>query len=224
MVPTYGRQAMLGTNPIAFAMPADPHPFSFDAATTVVPRGKLEVYNKKEQPLPEDWALDVRGHGSTDAQEVLHNIIHKLGGGILPLGGEGETHGGHKGYGYGMICEICTAILAGGPTSNHCSSTNPDGAKSSQCFWAVDYGLFGEKTQIRRRLSDFLEEMRRTPTADGCAAVYVQGDKEEISRCQRLREGIPVNDKTLAEMQKIAGQLGLDFDSFFDRKIEDITL
>ncbi len=46
MVPTYGRKAMLGSDPIAVAMPAKPYDFFFDASTTVVTRGKLEMYNK----------------------------------------------------------------------------------------------------------------------------------------------------------------------------------
>jgi LDH2 family malate/lactate/ureidoglycolate dehydrogenase len=100
-VPTFGRQAMIGTNPIALAMPADPIQFYYDAATTVVPRGKLEVYNKNGKPLPDQWALDAEGRPSSNAAEVLHNIIHKLGGGIAPLGGVGELYGGHKGYGVG---------------------------------------------------------------------------------------------------------------------------
>ena len=56
MVPTYARLAMLGSNPIAMSMPADPYPFFFDASTTVVTRGKLEMYNKTEEPLPDGWA------------------------------------------------------------------------------------------------------------------------------------------------------------------------
>lgn len=123
MVPTFGRQAMLGTNPIAFAMPADPVPFSFDAATTVVPRGKLEVYVKRGNGLPQGWALDETGHDSTDPNRVLKNIIAKAGGGILPLGGSGELTSGYKGYGFAMLCEICTAILSGGTTSNYIYKT-----------------------------------------------------------------------------------------------------
>ena len=84
MVPTFGKQAMLGTNPIAFAMPATPEPFVFDASTTVVPRGKLEVYAKKEGAIKPGWAVDENGQESTDAARVLKNIIDKSGGGILP--------------------------------------------------------------------------------------------------------------------------------------------
>ena len=75
MVPTFGRKAMLGSNPIAVAMPADPYPFFFDCSTTVVTRGKLEMYNKMEKPLPEGWALDKDGHASTNAPDVLANIV-----------------------------------------------------------------------------------------------------------------------------------------------------
>ena len=70
MVPTFGRKAMLGSNPIAVAMPADPYPFLFDSSTTVVTRGKLEMYNKMGKPLPEGWALDENGQPSQDAPRV----------------------------------------------------------------------------------------------------------------------------------------------------------
>lgn len=79
------RAAMLGTSPIAVAMPADPVNFWYDCATTVVPRGKLEVYNKAEKPLRSGWAADENGLDCTDAARVLHNIIGNLGGGIFIL-------------------------------------------------------------------------------------------------------------------------------------------
>ena len=119
MVPTNARLAMLGSNPIALAVPAKPYPFLFDASTTVVTRGKLEMYRKAEKTLPTGWALDKNGTPSTDAQDVLTNIVNKNGGGIMPLGGNEEISGSHKGYGYGMICELFSSILSLGMTSNH---------------------------------------------------------------------------------------------------------
>ena len=106
MVPTFGRKAMLGSDPIAVAVPADPYAFIFDASTTVVTRGKLEMYNKEGRPLPEGWAVGGDGRPSTDAADVLACITAKQGGGILPLGGSTEKTGSHKGYGNAMICEI----------------------------------------------------------------------------------------------------------------------
>ena len=152
MVPTFGKEAMLGTNPIAFSMPADPVPFTFDAATTVVPRGKLEVYAKRDGVIKDGWALDENGHPSTDAPRVLKNIIGKTGGGILPLGGAGEETSGYKGYGFGMLCEICTGILSGGLTSNHVNRT-PGRTNICHFFMAVDYSMFGEKEDLEAGLS-----------------------------------------------------------------------
>ena len=106
VVPTFGKKAMLGTNPIAISMPAEPYPFFFDASTSVVTRGKFEMYRKAEKPIPDCWGLDANGHPCTNAAEVLTNIDKKAGGGIMPLGGAEELTGSHKGYGYAMLCEI----------------------------------------------------------------------------------------------------------------------
>ncbi len=84
MVPTFASKAMLGSNPLAVAVPADPYPFFFDASTTVVTRGKLEMYRKAEKELPDGWALNKYGNPSTDAEDVLKNIVAKAGGGPSP--------------------------------------------------------------------------------------------------------------------------------------------
>ena len=203
MVPTFGRQAMLGTNPIAFSMPASPVPFTFDAATTVVPRGKLEVYAKRDGVIRDGWALDENGHPSTDATRVLNNIIGKTGGGILPLGGAGEETSGYKGYGFAMLCEICTAILSGGTTSNYIYKT-PGKANICHFFMAVDYGVFGEKEDLEKALSQFLQELRDSNKAEGQERIYTHGEKE-FEACQRVKaEGVSVNEKTYAEMEMIA--------------------
>ncbi len=210
MVPTFGRQAMLGSNPIAIAMPADPYMFSFDAATTVVPRGKVEVYNKQEKPLQEGWAVDSKGLICTDASEVLHNIINKIDGGILPTGGADPLFGSHKGYGFGVFCEIFSSILAGGPTSNHWVR-----GESSHSFIAIDYGMFGDKTEIKARMSTLLQEIRDSKKAEGQDRIYTHGEKEFESAKEKLENGIPVNDKTIAELRKIADDLGMDYESYF---------
>lgn len=207
MVPTFGRQAMLGTNPIAFAMPASPTIYSFDAATTVVPRGKLEVYVKRGNGLPHGWAVDENGHDSCDADRILQNIIHKTGGGILPLGGSGEETSGYKGYGLAMLCEIATAILSGGTTSNHIYK-NPGRSNIAHCFIALDHGMFGDKAQIENRLSAFLQEIRDSDRAEGQDRIYIHGEKEAEARSRALREGVCLNEKTYKELQMIGEYTG----------------
>lgn len=207
MVPTFGKQAMLGTNPIAFAMPAKPTDFVFDAATTVVPRGKLEVYAKRGDSLPMGWALDETGHDSDETARVLDNIIHKTGGGILPLGGFGEKTSGYKGYGFAMLCEIATAILSGGTTSNYIYKT-PGRSNIAHCFIALDYGIFGDKESIEASLSRFMQEIRDSALADGCQRIYLHGEKEAESRARVLREGVLLNEKTYSELQMIGEYTG----------------
>ena len=207
MVPTFGKQPMIGTNPIALSMPADPIPFLFDCATTVVPRGKLEVYSKRGEPTPVGWGVDENGLDSSDAARVLSNIIAKAGGGILPLGGSGEKTGGHKGYGLGVIVELFTGILSGGTTAERIYRTG-SGSGICQSFIALDYGLFGDKAAIRAEFSAYLEKIRSSARADGCERIYTHGEKEVESRRIRREKGIPLNEKTVQELRKIAADIG----------------
>ncbi len=208
MVPTFGKQAMLGTSPIAFSMPADPIPFNFDASTTVVTRGKFEVYKKRGEPTPQDWAVDQRGRPTRDAALLCGNIDRKVGGGILPIGGADEATGGHKGYGLGLIVDICTAILSGGPPSAHMKDSGQE--RTSHCFWAIDYGIFGDKAAMRAEMSRLLAELRGSAKADGHARIYTHGEKERESQAKLRTQGIPVAPRTYEELLKIGEALGVD--------------
>nr|AGS54321.1 malate dehydrogenase [uncultured bacterium contig00115] len=209
-VPTFGSQAMTGTNALALAMPADPFVFSYDASTTVVPRGKLEVYRKNGEPLPHNWALDQDGKPCTDAALVVDNIIKKAGGGIAPLGGLGTLHGGHKGYGLSVIVDLFSAVISGGLTSNYVNR-KPDHTGICHYFMAIDYGIFGDKKAIKENMSKFLQEIRDSKKAHGHNRIYTHGEKETEMMAERLNGTIPVNEKTLEEMQKIATGLGVDY-------------
>ena len=219
MVPTFARKAMLGSNPIAIAMPAEPYDFFFDASTTVVTRGKLEIYNKLDKPLPDMWALDKEGKKSSDASDVLKNIVAKAGGGIMPLGGETEQSGSHKGYGYGMLCEIFCSILSMGLTSNHTHI----GGKGGTChgFIAIDPKVFGDAEGIKAHLSAYLEELRNSPKADGQPRIYTHGEKEILAEQKLLENGIPVNDNTMVEVYEMCQYLNMDFSKYFGSYIPE---
>ena len=215
MVPTFARMAMIGSNPIALAVPAEPYPFFFDASTTVVTRGKLEVYNKMEKPLPEGWALNKDGHPSTDAKDVLKNIVAKNGGGIMPVGGNTEQLGSHKGYGYGMMCEIFCSVFSQGTPSSHVNV----GGKSGTChgFMAVDPHVFGDPEAIKAHFSACLQELRDAPKADGQTRIYTHGEKEAFAYQDRMGNGIDVNINTVAEMADMASYLGMDVEKYLGK-------
>ena len=220
MVPTFGKLAMLGSNPIAIAMPAEPYDFFFDASTTVVTRGKLEMYNKAEKPLPEGWALNKDGKASTDAPDVLSNLVAKNGGGIMPLGGNTEQLGSHKGYGYGMICEIFCSILSMGTTSNY---TMQNG-KSGIChgFIAIDPKNFGDAEAIKAHLSQYLEDLRNSPKAEGQPRIYTHGEKEVENTARIMKEGAPVNINTLREMVEFANFVGINPKKYFGKHADAV--
>jgi len=207
-VPTFGSQAMTGTNAIALAMPAEPFTFSYDASTTIVPRGKLEVYRKNQEPLPDNWALDADGNPCNDAAVVVENIIAKAGGGIAPLGGLGTLHGGHKGYGLSIIVDLFSAVISSGLTSNHVNR-KPGSTGICHYFMAIDYGIFGDKASIKAGMSKFLQELRDSKKAQGQNRIYTHGEREAELMQQRINGKIPTNEKTLEEMKNIARNLKL---------------
>jgi len=214
MVPTFSRKAMIGSNPIAVAVPADPYPFLFDASTTVVTRGKLEMYNKMGKPLPQGWALDENGQPCEEAPRVLANIVGKNGGGIMPLGGSTETLGSHKGYGYGMIAELFSSILSMGVTSEKCC-TFTDKTGICHGFAAIDPAAFGDAEAIKKHFSEYLEALRESPRAEGAEQIYTHGQKEVLAEKDRRENGIPVNDGTMVELLDLCNYLQLDFATYF---------
>ena len=208
MVPTFGREMMLGTNPMAFCMPADPVPFWFDASTTVVTLGKVEVCQKRGRPMPQGWTIGPDGAPCTDASRMNASILAGERGGILPLGGEGETHGGHKGYGLGIMVEALTGVLAQGMTSPQMCGAHGD--HTCHFLLAFDPAMFGDPADIRARMSAYLAALRASEKMPGCARIYTPGEKAFEAMARRLREGVPVEENTLAEVRQIAGELGVE--------------
>ena len=210
MVHTGSREAILGSNPIAFAMPADPIPFWFDAATTVVPKGKLEVYNKADKPLKDGWTVDENGAGCTDAEHALNCIDRIKLGGILPVGGAEEASGSHKGYGFSMICELLCSIMSQGATSNHHVRKAGEGAGTCHAFIVIDPAIFGDAQALRENLSVFLQELRDAKRADENVPIYTHGEKEAIAYEEHMKNGIEVDISTVSEMIDICEYLGMD--------------
>lgn len=208
MVPTFGREMMLGTNPLAFCMPADPYPFWFDASTTVVTLGKVEVYAKRGKTMPDGWTIDAQGEITGDAQAMNRSILAGELGGILPLGGAGETHSGHKGYGLAIMVEALTGVLAQGLLSPEMQGAHGD--HTCHFFLAFDPALFGDPADIRARMSRYLTMLRESEKMPGARRIYTPGEKAFEAQARRLAQGIPVEENTLRELREIAAELGVE--------------
>lgn len=208
VIPTYGKRAMLGTNPIAISMPAQPIPFLLDMSTSVVTRGKTEIYKKNAKPLPLGWAVDRNGLGCDDAKELSDCICNKICGGLLPLGGSTEKFGGHKGFGLSLAVELFTSILSCGYTSDQVRKvSNID--RVCHAFFAIDYKMFGDKKEIEDKLSEYLQKLRDSDKADGASRIFTHGEKEMEAYNDRKEKGIPMNDATMKEIKDICDYFGL---------------
>ncbi len=214
-VPTFGREAMLGTNPIAVAAPAgEDYPFVLDMATSTVPMGKLEIYDRLEKPMPLGWATDETGTPITDAGRAMRLARRRHGGGLLPLGGAGEQLSGHKGYGLALMVEILTGVLAGAAYSDLIASeAAPEGERRpinlGHLFGALRVDAFRPADGFKAAMDDLQRRLKNTPRAEGQDRIYVHGEKEYEESERRSRQGIPLNRKVVASLHQIASELGV---------------
>ncbi|HOI98269.1 MAG TPA: Ldh family oxidoreductase [Rectinema sp.] len=210
-VPTFGRKAMFGTNPIAFSIPAhDGRIFTLDMATTVVTRGKIEVYDRENKPLPSGWAVDTRGKGTSDAHRLLEDMLYQRGGGLLPLGGEGELLSGYKGYGLAEVVDILTAILSGGVFGQAVIDSQATSARVCHFFGALRLDLFRDAEAIKSDMDRLLTDLEMAEPAEGCERVYYAGLKEHEAEAESAHFGVPISEKVALQLKQIGEELGVE--------------
>jgi LDH2 family malate/lactate/ureidoglycolate dehydrogenase len=212
-IPTFGREGMLGTNPLAVAAPAGKeYPFVLDMATSTVPMGKVEIYDRLEKPMPPGWAADDTGAPITDPGRGMRLARRRKGGGLLPLGGPGELLGGHKGYGLSLMVEVLTGVLAGAAYSELIASeAAPDGKRKpvnlGQFFGALRVDAIRPVEEFKASIDDLQRRLKGAPKADGETRIYVHGEKGYEEAERRLRDGIPLNGKVFTDLQGVAAEL-----------------
>lgn len=209
-IPTFGRERIMGTNPVCFAIPTSGNtPFMLDMATTVVAHGKIEVYERRDKPLPLGWAVDETGADTTDThhfQDLFRSDMPH--GGHLFLGGAGEELGGHKGFGLGLFVELLCAGMSMGGWSR--DSFGPDGAGLSCFFAAIRTDLFGDPKAIADHVEWILEGVRTSAKAEGRERIYIHGEKEAEARAKSLTEGVFLDEATWGMLEKYSEKFDLE--------------
>lgn len=217
VVPTFGRDAVLGTNPVSIAVPTGrERSFVLDMATSVVTRGKLEEFERKERPLLLGWATDAKGLPTQDAPDVLRNVRDRLGGGILPLGGVGEEHGGHKGYGLALLVDILCGVLPGAGYGTHVYPRDATGkplpADIGHFFGALRVQAFRPLEDFKTSMDDIIHILRTSAKAEGHNRIFIHGEKEFEMAEERMRKGIPLHPKVVKDLREIGEELGVPYD------------
>jgi L-2-hydroxycarboxylate dehydrogenase (NAD+) len=207
VVPTYGRQAMLGTNPISVAAPAGRHfPFVLDMATSTVAIGKLSVARRWGKAIPAGWALDREGQPTTDA-----NVAYETRQ-LTPLGATRDL-GGHKGYGLAVMVDILAGVLAGAGFADvrRRRDPNPTRADIGHFFGAIDIARFRDLDAFKADMDELFRALKESPKAEGQHRIYVAGEPEWECEERRRREGIPLAPGLVGQLREVSVESAVPF-------------
>ena len=211
VAPTFSIERMLGTNPIAVAIPAGEQPsFVADFATTTASNGKLEILQRKNDNAPLGWVQDKDGNESTDASEL------KNGGSMLPLGSDRE-HGSHKGYALGSIVDIFSAVFSGasyGPWAPPFPAyvpmpTDMPGKGLGHFFGAMRIDAFRPANEFKLHMDNWITRFRNATPAPGHDNVLIPGDPERAMETLRKADGIPLQESLVAELKETGRKFGI---------------
>jgi L-2-hydroxycarboxylate dehydrogenase (NAD+) len=192
--PWGGRTAMLGTNPIAIGIPAEPQPFVLDMATSLVSMGQIHDYANRNAPLEPGWALDANGDPTTDAAAARE-------GAIAPFGGA-------KGYALGLAFEVLVASLTA-------SALGPDVGGTLDATQICNKGdvfivLEPAGNAVCNSVSAYLDAVRECAPTDPARAVVVPGDRAQRMRERSIDTGIAVPDEVWKAIVDLANQAPRD--------------
>jgi L-2-hydroxycarboxylate dehydrogenase (NAD+) len=214
VAPTFSVERLLGTNPIAVAIPAgNQAPFVADFATTTAANGKLEILQRKNSDTPDGWVQTKTGLPSNNASEV------KNGGALLPLGGDKE-HGSHKGYMLGSIVDIFSAILSGanyGPWVPPFPAYVPmpeniPGEGIGHFFGAMRIDAFRPAKDFKQHMDNWIQRFSNAKTVEGKDKVIIPGEPEMAMQAERMKKGIPLQETVADELKKLAEKFGVSIE------------
>jgi LDH2 family malate/lactate/ureidoglycolate dehydrogenase len=213
LVPTFGAEPVMGTNPLAFAAPARRNPpFELDMATTTVAAGKVKVYKLNHKPLPAGWVVDGAGEPVTDPEQAFRHVFEKPEGGITPLGGA-RAVGGHKGYGLAVMVHILGGALSGAsfsPIRNRTQGPS-DPHNIGHFFMAIDPRAFRPEGDFEEDLDQVIDVLHNAKPADPGQPVLVAGDPEMATRKERLQHGVPIPEDLMEQLRAVAKSAGVPF-------------
>ncbi len=212
VAPTFSNERMLGTNPIAVAVPAGSEPpFVADMATTTAANGKLEILQRKNLEAPMGWIQDEEGKSTTDA----HALKNK--GALLPLGSDKE-HGSHKGYALGSIVDIFSAVLSGanyGPWVPPFPAyvpmpQNQPGKGLGHFLGAMRIDAFRKPEEFKKDMDQWIQRFRNAKPIEGYEKVLIPGDPEREFEVQRMKEGIPLLHTVVEDLTEVGRKFNLN--------------
>ena len=195
-----GRGPVLGTNPIAFAIPAgEEKPVFLDIATSTVAVTKILAAKALGKKIPQGWLVDEAGLPTTDPSHYPEQ------GALLPMAG-------HKGYGLAVFVEVLTAVLTGAAIMSEVKCWLYDiqePANEGHAFIAIDVPAIMPLATFQARMDKMIREIKSAPKATGVDRIYLPGEMEWERQEKANREGISLPDYVIVNLVGLADDLGL---------------
>lgn len=197
--PWGGMEMLLSTNPIAAGIPTgDEPPLVLDMATTVTAYGKVKAKAKRGEQMPEGWMIDRQGNALLDPTRAHEGFL-------LPIGA-------HKGYGLALIVGLLAGTLGGAAmgrdvidfNADHVSVTN-----TGQAILVIDLKAFGDPAAFKQSVDKLVRDIRGSERLPGVERIWLPGEQSHERRLRYQREGIPVADGLLSELQTLAAEIGV---------------
>jgi L-2-hydroxycarboxylate dehydrogenase (NAD+) len=212
VAPTFGVENLLGTNPLTIGLPTDEDfPFLIDCATSIIQRGKVEVYARIHKRLPKGWVINSKGKSKSGAKTVLKDLI-RGNAALVPLGGIGEETSGYKGYGFATVVEILSAALQGGAFLTALSGYRNglrEPHRLGHFFIAIDVAAFTKPAAFKKTAGDILRRLRKSKKMPGHDRIWTAGEKEHDAEKERLKTGVPIDPVVRAEMVELKDRFAL---------------
>ena len=200
MPPWGGIEPLLGTNPVAIAIPTlEEAPIVHDIATTVASNGRIGAAVAAGEAFPEGWMIDRAGNPITDPKRASEGIL-------LPIGG-------YKGYGLGLVFALMGGLLNGGPVGRDAGDpTTPrkPPARTSQAVMALDIARFGPAEEFKRGVDKFIREIRASKPIPGQPPVRYPGERGHEKFIASGKNGIPLRKPVRAALDALATNLGIE--------------
>lgn len=210
VAPLFGVTPLLGTNPICFGAPSDlEYPFLYDAATSISQRGKIEVLARENEMTPQGWAIDSEGKPHTSTQKLLQDLT-KGTASLLPIGGNSEIGGGHKGYGLSVMVEILCSALQGGSYLDQLlgkENDKPAPYRLGQFFMAIDIASFIDPAVFKKIVGNILRTLKESRKAQTKGHIYIAGEKEYLNEQRVRQEGVYITDKLERDLDVVVRDL-----------------
>jgi LDH2 family malate/lactate/ureidoglycolate dehydrogenase len=198
--PTGSAEALLGTNPIAVAIPAGQEPaVVMDMAPTVAAFGKVRLKAAQGEPMPVGWMIDRAGNPLTDAKRAGEGFL-------LPIGD-------YKGYALSLIIGLLAGTLNQAAFGRDIVDfINHPGAPTNtgQSILAVRVDAFCPVDLFKRNIDTAVRTIRESQRLPGVERVWLPGEQSHFKRVDRIRLGIPIPSALQKSLDTLAGELGIE--------------